>query len=93
VKKVLSTLNLTFSPGEKEQQLHDSGFTDGCPANPVAGFSKTRRTALPLLEERAGVRTDVKKQIPLASDEADLFSAHALTFIRQYPHSKAPAWL
>jgi hypothetical protein len=31
-------LNLTFSPGEKEQPQSNSGFADDCPANPVAGF-------------------------------------------------------
>jgi hypothetical protein len=55
-----SALNLTFSPGEKEQPQAGSGFADDCPANPVAGFAERRRIIHPLLEERAGVRTDVK---------------------------------
>ena len=39
-------------------------------ANPVAGSANRRRTILPLLEERAGVRTDVKPfpAIPNAAD-------------------------
>jgi hypothetical protein len=32
-------LNLTFSPGEKEQQSHVSGFAGERPANPVAQIS------------------------------------------------------
>ena len=35
-----TALNLTFSPQEKEQLLHDSGFADDRPANPIAGFFK-----------------------------------------------------
>jgi len=44
-----SALNLTFSPGEKEQPQSGSGFADDCPANPVAGFSERRRMIPPLL--------------------------------------------
>jgi hypothetical protein len=41
-----SALNLTFSPGEKEQPQAGSGFADDCPANPVAGFAERRRMIL-----------------------------------------------
>jgi hypothetical protein len=33
-------LNLTFSPGEKEQQSHVFGFADDLPANSVTQISK-----------------------------------------------------
>ena len=45
--------------GKKEQPQSGSGFADDGPANPVAGFSRRRCKIHPLLEERAGVRTDV----------------------------------
>jgi hypothetical protein len=35
-----SALNLTFSPGEKEQPQAGSGFADDCPANPVVRILK-----------------------------------------------------
>jgi hypothetical protein len=53
-------LILTFSPGEKEQPLHVARFTNKLPANPVANFSKMRRTILLLLGEKAGMREVVK---------------------------------
>ena len=56
-------LNLTFSPGEKEQQSHISGFADERPANPVAGFQWDGGCFSLSLEERAGVRTVVKTEI------------------------------
>jgi len=37
---VTLALILTFSPGEKEQRSHLSGFADNRPANPAAGFSR-----------------------------------------------------
>jgi hypothetical protein len=43
----LPALNLTFSPGEKEQQLHAFHFAKSCPANPVAGFFKNAANGLP----------------------------------------------
>jgi hypothetical protein len=43
----LPALNLTFSPGEKEQRLCDPGFADGCSANPVTGFSKKAANVSP----------------------------------------------
>jgi hypothetical protein len=33
-----SALNLTFSPGEKEQPQSGSGFPNDGPAKPIAGF-------------------------------------------------------
>jgi hypothetical protein len=45
---VTLALILTFSPGEKEQRSHLSGFADNRPANPVAGFRVRRRVILPL---------------------------------------------
>jgi hypothetical protein len=36
----MPALNLTFSPGEKEQLLHVAGFADDRPANPVARIFK-----------------------------------------------------
>jgi len=41
-------LILTFSPGEKEQRSHLSGFAIERPANPVAGFRVRRQVILPL---------------------------------------------
>jgi hypothetical protein len=35
-----SALNLTFSPGEKEQPQSGSSFADGCPANSVVRILK-----------------------------------------------------
>ena len=40
---VTLALILTFSPGEKEQRSHLSGFADNRPANPVAGFRVRRQ--------------------------------------------------
>lgn len=37
---VTLALILTFSPREKEQRSHLSGFADNRPANPIAGDSK-----------------------------------------------------
>jgi hypothetical protein len=48
-KVFTSALNLTFSPGEKEQLLFISVLSNDCPTNPVAGFSMRRRTIPPLL--------------------------------------------
>jgi hypothetical protein len=45
-------LILTFSPEEKEQHTHVSGFADDRPANPVAAIRERRRTILLLLGER-----------------------------------------
>jgi hypothetical protein len=45
---VTLALILTFSPGEKEQRSHLSGFADDRPTNPVAGFRVTRQVILPL---------------------------------------------
>jgi hypothetical protein len=55
------TLALTLNPlpQERKSPLADSGFADDCPANPVAGFSKRRRTILLLLGEKAGLRESV----------------------------------
>jgi hypothetical protein len=36
-----------------------SGFANECPINPIPGFSKTRRTILLLLGEKAGMREGV----------------------------------
>jgi hypothetical protein len=52
-------LNLTFSPGEKEQQSYILVLRMSVRQNQSRGISKRRRTILPLLEERAGVRTVV----------------------------------
>jgi len=49
-----TALILTFSPGEKERPAHAFGFADDRPANPVAGFSKRRRTFLPLRSAAEG---------------------------------------
>jgi hypothetical protein len=54
-----SALILAFSPGEKESQLNRIGFAEARPANPVADFSKRRRTFLLLFGEKAGMREDV----------------------------------
>ena len=53
-------LILAFSPGEKEPPWRIFDFSDDGPANPVAGFSKRRRTFLLLLGEKAGMREVVK---------------------------------
>ena len=45
---VTLALILTFSPEEKEQRSHLSGFADDRPANPVAGFRVRRQVILPL---------------------------------------------
>jgi hypothetical protein len=45
---VTLALILTFSPGEKEQRSHRSGFADNRPADPVAGFRVRRQVILPL---------------------------------------------
>src|SRR6185369_12310149 len=51
IRMVLTlALILTFSPGEKEQRSHLSGFADNRPANPVAGFRVRRQVILPLPE-------------------------------------------
>ncbi len=44
---VLPALNLTFSPGEKEQQPHVSGFADERPANPVARIFRKAASGSP----------------------------------------------
>jgi hypothetical protein len=44
---VTLALILTFSPGEKEQRSHLSGFADDRPANPIAGFRVRRQVILP----------------------------------------------
>ena len=53
-------LNLTFSPGEKEQRWFASSFASDRPANSVAGFQEKRQKILPLRGERAGVREVVE---------------------------------
>jgi hypothetical protein len=68
-------------PQEKEQRLRDPGFMDDRPANPVIGFSKTRRTILPLLEERAGARGRSLKQIPFANAGLICFRLVALPHV------------
>ena len=60
VRQVVSKVNtsaLTFYPLPQERKWLSavSGFADHHPINPVAVFSKRRRTILPLLGERAGV--------------------------------------
>jgi hypothetical protein len=45
---VTLALILTFSPGEKEQRSHLSGFANSRPANPAAGFRVRRQVILPL---------------------------------------------
>jgi len=45
---VTLALILTFSPREKEQRSHFSGFADNRPANPVAVSRVRRRVILPL---------------------------------------------
>ena len=59
--EICFTLALTLNPlpQERKSPLADSGFADDCPANPVAGFSKRRRTILLLLGEKAGLRESV----------------------------------
>jgi hypothetical protein len=57
---VLPALNLTFSPGEKEQQLHVLGSADGVRQTQSCGFSRGRQTILLLLGEKAGLRESVK---------------------------------
>src|ERR1035441_11023584 len=51
---------LSSPPQERKSPAHAFIFPTDCPANPVAGFSKRRRTILPLrqreLGERAGGR-------------------------------------
>jgi hypothetical protein len=56
-----SALNLTFSPGEKEQPQSDYGFA--MIVRPILSreFSRRRRTILLLLGEKAGLREDVSK--------------------------------
>ncbi len=46
---VTLALILTFSPGEKEQRPHLSGFGNNRPTNPVADFCMRRQVILPLL--------------------------------------------
>jgi hypothetical protein len=52
---------LTFYPLPQERKWLSavSGLADHHPINPVAVFSKRRRTILPLQGERAGVRASV----------------------------------
>ena len=50
-------LILAFSPWEKEKRGAISGGRTTVRPGPPLGFPKTRRMFLPLLEERAGVRT------------------------------------
>ena len=60
-KSVLTlALILAFSLGEKEPPWRAFDFSVDRPANPVADFSKRRRTFLLLLGEKAGMREDVK---------------------------------
>jgi hypothetical protein len=48
-------------PQERERPSSAPGRGDAGRANPVAGIPRVLRTILPLLEERAGVRTSHKK--------------------------------
>ena len=52
-------LTLTLSPGERGYLLAVSDFLKTLPANADPGCTKHRRTILPLLGERAGVRVNV----------------------------------
>ena len=52
-------LTCVLSPGE-DFTSQAFGLFDDRPANPVAGFSKSRRVFLLLLGEKAGMREDVK---------------------------------
>jgi hypothetical protein len=51
-------LTLTLSPGERGQRSDIPGSTDAARPVPAFEFSEKRRIIFPLLEERAGVRTD-----------------------------------
>jgi hypothetical protein len=52
-------MGVTFSPRGEGTARGVSGFANEYPANPVAGFSKRRRTILLLLGEKAGMRASV----------------------------------
>jgi hypothetical protein len=55
---LMRTLTLALShPMGEGMAIVRHRLTVGCPANAVAGFSVRRRMTLPLLEERAGVRS------------------------------------
>jgi hypothetical protein len=65
-------LILTFSPEEKEQNSHVSGFADDRVANPIARISVRRRTILLLLGEKAGMREVVKHSSPQSFQDGKL---------------------
>jgi hypothetical protein len=79
-----SALNLTFSPGKKEQPQAGSGFADDCAANPGAGISVSRRTILLLRGEKAGRMAVVAS--PASSIAVDKPER------REYSPHREPAW-
>jgi len=63
MKWLLPALNLTISPGEKEQHSHVLSFADGCPANPEPQFFKDAANGSPCPWEEGRVKEERQKPI------------------------------
>ncbi|MGA2786027.1 MAG: hypothetical protein ABSF60_00725 [Verrucomicrobiota bacterium] len=79
----MPALNLTFSPRRRNSNRGFCFFADGRPANPVAGFSMSRRMILLLLGEKAGLRESVATSFPHNIFWTNFFDGRKVKIVKQ----------
>jgi hypothetical protein len=90
VKKFFARPQPDLLPQEKEQQSRFLFFADGRPANPVAGFSMSRRMILLLLGEKAGLRESVAASSPHNIFWTNFFAGRKVKIVKRKSHTLVP---